>query len=183
MLFFNWLLKNGIIIFRCLVLLVLLEIQWVLQGMLGLVSRIFYLFLARESYRWATFRVFKLVRWMIHLCFWKYNWQLWQSPSGLLTSVAEGSRGLLSSTVYAISSATSQFSKAAHKVISVTWINYLYYIIRLFQILTFGFSGNSCIYIWSTGCCLSGGTAESPRFTWQRCTEWILGGISSYKYF
>ncbi|CAL9110355.1 unnamed protein product [Musa acuminata var. zebrina] len=38
-----------------------------------------------------------------------------QSPSGLLTSVAEGSRGLLSSTVYAISSATSQFSKAAHK--------------------------------------------------------------------
>ncbi|WOK94697.1 hypothetical protein Cni_G03402 [Canna indica] len=40
---------------------------------------------------------------------------LQQSPGGLLTSIAHGSRGLLNSTIYAISSATSQFSKAAHK--------------------------------------------------------------------
>ncbi|KAJ0968161.1 hypothetical protein J5N97_025078 [Dioscorea zingiberensis] len=38
-----------------------------------------------------------------------------QSPSGLFTGIAQGSKGLLSNTVYAISSATTQFSKAAHK--------------------------------------------------------------------
>lgn len=38
-----------------------------------------------------------------------------QSPAGLLTGIAEGSKSLLSNTVYAISSATTQFSKAAHK--------------------------------------------------------------------
>ncbi|PKA51468.1 hypothetical protein AXF42_Ash002833 [Apostasia shenzhenica] len=40
---------------------------------------------------------------------------LFQSPFGLLTGVAEGSKSLLSNTIYALSSATSQFSKAAHK--------------------------------------------------------------------
>ncbi|XP_074563233.1 LOW QUALITY PROTEIN: uncharacterized protein LOC141819877 [Curcuma longa] len=38
-----------------------------------------------------------------------------RSPSGLITSIAQGSKGLLNNTVYAISSATSQFSKVAHK--------------------------------------------------------------------
>ncbi|KAH7668386.1 Vacuolar protein sorting-associated protein 13 [Dioscorea alata] len=38
-----------------------------------------------------------------------------QSPSGLFTGKAQGSKSLLSNTVYAISSATTQFSKAAHK--------------------------------------------------------------------
>ncbi|XP_019702812.1 uncharacterized protein [Elaeis guineensis] len=38
-----------------------------------------------------------------------------QSPGGLLTGIAHGSKSLLSSTVYAISSATTQFSKVAHK--------------------------------------------------------------------
>ena len=41
---------------------------------------------------------------------------LLQSPGGLLTGIAHGSKSLLSSTVYAISSATTQFSKVAHKV-------------------------------------------------------------------
>ncbi|KAJ0968632.1 hypothetical protein J5N97_025549 [Dioscorea zingiberensis] len=38
-----------------------------------------------------------------------------QSPSGLFTGIAQGSKSLLSNTVYAMSSATTQFSKAAHK--------------------------------------------------------------------
>lgn len=38
-----------------------------------------------------------------------------QSPGGLLTGIAHGSKSLFSRTVYAISSATTQFSKAAHK--------------------------------------------------------------------
>ncbi|XP_008812811.3 uncharacterized protein LOC103723626 isoform X2 [Phoenix dactylifera] len=41
--------------------------------------------------------------------------EILQSPGGLLTGIAHGSKSLLSSTVYAISSATTQFSKAAHK--------------------------------------------------------------------
>ncbi|KAJ6837122.1 uncharacterized protein M6B38_121275 [Iris pallida] len=38
-----------------------------------------------------------------------------QSPVGLLTGILEGSKSLVSNTVYAVSSATTQFSKAAHK--------------------------------------------------------------------
>lgn len=60
-----------------------------------------------------------------------------QSPSGLLTSVAQGSRGLLNSTVYAISSATSQFSKAAHKVLHVIIVDRQYRIIILLKIFHF----------------------------------------------
>ncbi|KAH7688700.1 Vacuolar protein sorting-associated protein 13 [Dioscorea alata] len=60
-------------------------IQWVLQEMLELVSRIFSQFLAKES------------------C------------NGLFTGIAQGSKSLVSNTVNAISSATTQFSKAAHK--------------------------------------------------------------------
>ncbi|OVA10906.1 Vacuolar protein sorting-associated protein 13 domain [Macleaya cordata] len=40
-----------------------------------------------------------------------------KSPSGLITGVAEGTTSLLSNTVYAISNAATQFSKAAHKSI------------------------------------------------------------------
>ncbi|KAL2484980.1 Protein of unknown function (DUF1162) [Abeliophyllum distichum] len=42
-------------------------------------------------------------------------WNVFQSPSGLVTGVAQGTTSLVSNTVYAISDATSQFSKAAHK--------------------------------------------------------------------
>ncbi|KAH6809791.1 hypothetical protein C2S51_027574 [Perilla frutescens var. frutescens] len=42
-------------------------------------------------------------------------WSVFQSPSGLITGMAQGTTSLLSNTVYAISDATSQFSKAAHK--------------------------------------------------------------------
>ncbi|KAK1306903.1 hypothetical protein QJS10_CPA10g00690 [Acorus calamus] len=38
-----------------------------------------------------------------------------QSPAELVTGVAQGSKSLVSNTVYAISSAATQFSKAAHK--------------------------------------------------------------------
>uniref|UniRef100_F6I5I0 Vacuolar protein sorting-associated protein 13 VPS13 adaptor binding domain-containing protein n=1 Tax=Vitis vinifera TaxID=29760 RepID=F6I5I0_VITVI len=38
-----------------------------------------------------------------------------QSPTGLITGMAQGTTSLLSSTVYAISDAATQFSKAAHK--------------------------------------------------------------------
>lgn len=40
----------------------------------------------------------------------------WQSPTGLITGMAQGSTSLLSNTVYAISDAATQFSKAAQKV-------------------------------------------------------------------
>ncbi|KAG8383676.1 hypothetical protein BUALT_Bualt04G0038600 [Buddleja alternifolia] len=42
-------------------------------------------------------------------------WSVLQSPSGLLTGMAQGTTSLFSNTVYAISDATSQFTKAAHK--------------------------------------------------------------------
>ncbi|CAA0824799.1 Protein of unknown function (DUF1162 [Striga hermonthica] len=42
-------------------------------------------------------------------------WSVFQSPAGLITGMAQGTTSLLSNTVYAISDATSQFSKAAHK--------------------------------------------------------------------
>ncbi|KAL5574177.1 hypothetical protein UlMin_023774 [Ulmus minor] len=38
-----------------------------------------------------------------------------QSPTGLITGMAQGTTSLLSNTVYAISDAATQFSKAAHK--------------------------------------------------------------------
>lgn len=41
---------------------------------------------------------------------------LLQSPVGLLTGMAQGTTSLLSNTVYAISDAATQFSRAAHKV-------------------------------------------------------------------
>lgn len=47
------------------------------------------------------------------------NWQLFpQSPSGLLTGMAQGTTSLLTNTVYAISDAATQFSRVAHKVAS-----------------------------------------------------------------
>ncbi|KAL7090722.1 hypothetical protein ACP275_12G059000 [Erythranthe tilingii] len=42
-------------------------------------------------------------------------WSVFQSPAGLMTGMAQGTMSLLSNTVYAVSDATSQFSKAAHK--------------------------------------------------------------------
>ncbi|PIN06335.1 hypothetical protein CDL12_21114 [Handroanthus impetiginosus] len=42
-------------------------------------------------------------------------WSVFQNPAGFITGMAEGTTSLLSNTVYAISDATSQFSKAAHK--------------------------------------------------------------------
>ncbi|KAL8519790.1 hypothetical protein ACS0TY_010650 [Phlomoides rotata] len=42
-------------------------------------------------------------------------WSVFQSPAGLVTGMAQGTTSLLSNTVYAISDATSQFSRAAHK--------------------------------------------------------------------
>lgn len=51
-----------------------------------------------------------------------YTLQYWnsplylQNPSEVITGMAQGSKSLLSNTVYALSSATTQFSKAAHKV-------------------------------------------------------------------
>ncbi|XP_057796881.1 intermembrane lipid transfer protein VPS13 isoform X2 [Salvia miltiorrhiza] len=42
-------------------------------------------------------------------------WSVIQSPAGLITGMAQGTTSLLSNTVYAISDATSQFSRAAHK--------------------------------------------------------------------
>ncbi|XP_043712275.1 uncharacterized protein LOC122661037 [Telopea speciosissima] len=38
-----------------------------------------------------------------------------QSPSGLITGMAQGTTSLLSNTIYAVSNAATQFSKAAHK--------------------------------------------------------------------
>ncbi|XP_058105015.1 uncharacterized protein LOC131248653 isoform X2 [Magnolia sinica] len=38
-----------------------------------------------------------------------------QSPTGLITGMAQGTKSLLSNTVYAVSNAATQFSKAAHK--------------------------------------------------------------------
>ncbi|KAF3432303.1 hypothetical protein FNV43_RR27043 [Rhamnella rubrinervis] len=40
---------------------------------------------------------------------------IFQSPTGLITGMAQGTTSLLSNTVYAISDATTQFSRAAHK--------------------------------------------------------------------
>ncbi|XP_062008854.1 uncharacterized protein LOC133725578 isoform X1 [Rosa rugosa] len=40
---------------------------------------------------------------------------IFQSPTGLITGMAQGTTSLLSNTVYAISDAATQFSKAAHK--------------------------------------------------------------------
>ncbi|KAL6580643.1 hypothetical protein OROMI_008667 [Orobanche minor] len=42
-------------------------------------------------------------------------WSVFQSPAGLITGMAQGTTSLVSNTVYALSDATSQFSKAAHK--------------------------------------------------------------------
>ncbi|XP_073129939.1 intermembrane lipid transfer protein VPS13 isoform X2 [Henckelia pumila] len=42
-------------------------------------------------------------------------WSVFQSPAGLITGMAQGTTSLVSNTVYAISDATTQFSKAAHK--------------------------------------------------------------------
>ncbi|KAL6541687.1 hypothetical protein OROGR_011173 [Orobanche gracilis] len=42
-------------------------------------------------------------------------WSVFQSPAGLVTGMAQGTTSLVSNTVYALSDATSQFSKAAHK--------------------------------------------------------------------
>ncbi|EPS58719.1 hypothetical protein M569_16094, partial [Genlisea aurea] len=42
-------------------------------------------------------------------------WSALQSPTGLITGMAQGTTSLLSNTVYAITDATSQFTKAAHK--------------------------------------------------------------------
>ena len=39
-----------------------------------------------------------------------------QSPAGLITGMAQGTTSLLSNTVYAVSDAATQFSRAAHKV-------------------------------------------------------------------
>ncbi|KAF3943895.1 hypothetical protein CMV_029587, partial [Castanea mollissima] len=45
-----------------------------------------------------------------------------QSPTGLITGMAQGSTSLLSNTVYAISDAATQFSKAAHKgIVALTF--------------------------------------------------------------
>ncbi|XP_042498014.1 uncharacterized protein LOC122076662 [Macadamia integrifolia] len=41
-----------------------------------------------------------------------------QSPSGLITGMAQGTTSLLSNTIYAVSNAATQFSKAAHKGIA-----------------------------------------------------------------
>jgi hypothetical protein len=41
---------------------------------------------------------------------------LLQSPVELLNGIAQGSKTLIGSTVYAVSSATSHFSKTAYKV-------------------------------------------------------------------
>eukprot|EP00268_Persea_americana_P023609 TRINITY_DN23168_c0_g2_i2.p1 TRINITY_DN23168_c0_g2~~TRINITY_DN23168_c0_g2_i2.p1 ORF type:complete len:2954 (+),score=526.87 TRINITY_DN23168_c0_g2_i2:1710-10571(+) len=42
---------------------------------------------------------------------------VFQSPAGLITGMAQGTKSLLSNTVYAVSNAATQFSKAAHKSI------------------------------------------------------------------
>lgn len=42
---------------------------------------------------------------------------LLQSPTGLITGMAQGTTSLVSNTVYALSDAATQFSKAAQKVI------------------------------------------------------------------
>ena len=39
-----------------------------------------------------------------------------QSPTGLISGMAQGTTSLVSNTVYALSDAATQFSKAAHKV-------------------------------------------------------------------
>ncbi|CAA7410691.1 unnamed protein product [Spirodela intermedia] len=45
-----------------------------------------------------------------------------QSPTGLITGVAQGSKSLLGNTIYAMSSAASQFSKAVHKgIVALTF--------------------------------------------------------------
>ncbi|XP_078445725.1 vacuolar protein sorting-associated protein, putative (DUF1162) isoform X2 [Wolffia australiana] len=45
-----------------------------------------------------------------------------QSPAGLITGVARGSKSLIGSTIYAMSSAASQFSKAVHKgIVTLTF--------------------------------------------------------------
>lgn len=41
---------------------------------------------------------------------------LLQSPTGLISGMAQGTSSLVSNTVYALSDAATQFSKAAHKV-------------------------------------------------------------------
>ncbi|XP_010251472.1 PREDICTED: uncharacterized protein LOC104593388 isoform X1 [Nelumbo nucifera] len=40
---------------------------------------------------------------------------IFQSPAGVITSMAQGTTSLLSNTIYAVSNAATQFSKAAHK--------------------------------------------------------------------
>lgn len=63
---------------------------------------------------------------------------MFQSPSELMKGVALGTKSLVSNTVYAVSNATTQFSKAAHKVCwmfkrIVNW----YYIIFFIFFLSF----------------------------------------------
>lgn len=40
-----------------------------------------------------------------------------QSPSGIVTGIAHGTKSLVRSTVYALSDAASQITKSAHKVL------------------------------------------------------------------
>ncbi|KAL6005778.1 hypothetical protein ACLOJK_032032 [Asimina triloba] len=56
---------------------------------------------------------------------------IFQSPSGLLTGMVQGTKSLLSNTVYAVSNAATQFSKAAHKgIVAFTFDEYAFYKVK-----------------------------------------------------
>lgn len=78
----------------------------------------------------------------------KYVLLFLQSPVELLNGLAQGSKTLIGSTVYAVSSATSHFSKTAYKVFMLMTS---LIIEGAFPGITakeeFHFSGSCCLYI------------------------------------
>lgn len=98
---------------RCSVQLVLQVTPWDLPGDWGLASGISYLFLQGTLIRYYWDLVVQVLPSVI--VYQQYNLLL-QSPAGLVRGMAQGTTSLLSNTVYALSDAATQFSRAAQKV-------------------------------------------------------------------
>lgn len=90
-----------------------LVIPWDLLGVWGLASGISYQCRPGVFCRYIAYGWLELVSF---ICLLNTIFFYWQSPTGLITGMAQGSTSLLSNTVYAITDAATQFSKAAQKV-------------------------------------------------------------------
>lgn len=72
---------------------------------------------------------------------------LFQSPTGVVSGMAQGTTSLLSNTVFAISDAATQFSRAAHKVCLMMYTSDQLenYFLRL-NVTRVLFAGYHCVY-------------------------------------